>query len=259
MKKIFYIVIIGIVCGCLLYIYSQPMPSSFSTVKINNITDKLWGEDISLFMIASDNAFTFIATPSQKILSSKHNNNRYAIICTTGRNKEYLEKPSEKDVKDTRLLQLNNPIILQNAKKIALSQNPIDDAEQLVFQAIETKTEGIPIIPAPTVFEIKKGDCTEHAIATIALLRALHIPARAVVGMIAVKEYAGKKNVFVFHMWAEAFYNNKWILVDATRPGKKKTNLYIALAHHSLETEMPLEFLETIAQIQNLTVTYLSE
>lgn len=95
--------------------------------------------------------------------------------------------------------------------------------------------------------------------ATIALLRALHIPARAVVGMIAAKEYAGKKNVFVFHMWAEAYYNNTWMLVDATRPGKKKTNIYIALAYHSLETEMPLEFLEAMAHIQNLKVTYLSE
>ena len=38
-----------------------------------------------------------------------------------------------------------------------------------------------------------------------------------------------------------------------------KLNLYIALSYHSLETEMPLEFLEAMAAIQNLTVTYLSE
>ncbi|MCX8124344.1 MAG: transglutaminase domain-containing protein [Spirochaetes bacterium] len=258
MKKLFAIAITTVVAGCVVYIYSQPLPSSFSTVTIDNITNKLWEENISLFMITSDNAFTLIQTPYQKIISSKHNNNRYAIICVTGTNKEYQEKPSQNDLKDTRLLQLNNPIILQNAKRIT-GKNTIEEAEQLVYHTIETKTEGIPIIPAPSIFEIKKGDCTEHAIATIALLRALHIPARAVVGMIAVKEYAGKKNVFVFHMWAEAFYNNKWILVDATRPGKKKTNCYIALSHHSLETEMPLNFLESMAQIQNLKVTYLSE
>jgi len=259
MKKIYAIVIATIVCGCLLYLYSQPLPASLSTVPITNITSNLWEEDISLFMVSSDEAFTIAITPYQKILSSKNTNTTYAYILATGKNKDYQQKPSEKDTKDTRLLQIGNPVIMQHAKKIATLENPIQEAEQLVFQAIETKTEGIPIIPAPAVFEAKKGDCTEHAIATIALLRALHIPSRAVVGMIAAKEYAGKKNVFVFHMWAEAFYNNRWVLVDATRPGKKKSNIYIALSYHSLETEMPLEFLETMASIQNLKVTYLSE
>lgn len=259
MKKLFVFVLATILCGYLLYLYSEPLPASLSTVPITNITSKLWEEDISLFKVTSDESFTITTTPYQKILSSKNTSTTYAYILATGRNKDYQQKPSEKDIKDTRLLQLSNPVIIQHAKKIAISQNPVYDAEQLVYQAIETKTEGIPIIPAPAVFEIKKGDCTEHAIATIALLRALHIPARAVVGMIAVKEYAGKKNVFVFHMWAEAFYNNTWMLVDATRPGKKKANTYIALAYHSLETEMPLEFLEAMANIRNLNVTYLSE
>ncbi|MEJ5362570.1 MAG: transglutaminase-like domain-containing protein [Spirochaetota bacterium] len=259
MKKIYAIGIASIVCGYLLYLYSQPLPASLSTVPITNINNKLWEENISLFMVSSDEAFTITQTPFQKILSSRNKNTSYAYIIASGRNKDFKQKPVEKDLKDTRLLQLSNPVIVQHAKAIATSQNPITEAEELVYNAIDTKTEGIPIIPAPAIFELKKGDCTEHAIATIALLRALHIPARAVVGMIAVKEYAGKKDVCVFHMWAEAFYNNTWFLVDATRPGNKKTNIYIALAYHSLETEMPLEFLEAMANIQNLKVTYLSE
>lgn len=259
MKKIYAIVISAIVGGYLLYLYSQPLPASLSTVPIANITSKLWEENISLFMVSSDEAFSITQTPFQKILSSRNKNTSYAYIIASGKNKEYHQNPVEKDLKDTRLLQIHNPVIVQHAKTIASSSNPIEEAEELVYNVIETKTEGIPIIPAPAIFELKKGDCTEHAIATIALLRALHIPARAVVGMIAAKEYAGKKNVFVFHMWAEAFYNNAWLLVDATRPGKKKTNIYIALAYHSLETEMPLEFLEAMANIQNLKVMYLSE
>ncbi|MGB4270472.1 MAG: transglutaminase-like domain-containing protein [Spirochaetota bacterium] len=259
MKKICAIVISAIVVGYLLYLHSQPLPASLSTVPITNITSKLWEENISLFMVSSNEAFTISQTPFQKILSSKNTNTSYAYIIASGRNKDYQQKPTEKDLKDTRLLQITNPVIFEHAKAIATSQNPLEEAEELVYNTIETKTEGIPIIPAPAIFELKKGDCTEHAIATIALLRALHIPARAVVGMIAAKEYAGKKNVFVFHMWAEAYYNNTWFLVDATRPGKKKTNIYIALTYHSLETEMPLEFLEAMANIQNLKVTYLSE
>ncbi len=230
-----------------------------STVPVKNINDKVWQETISLFLLSSDEPFTLITTPYQKMLSAKSIGNRYGYIVATGKNKDYQQNPTEKDYKDTRLLQLGNPLIQNYSKKFVSSPDAITAVEQLVYDHIETKTEGIPIIPAPTVFELKKGDCTEHAIASVALLRSLKIPVRAVVGMILAKEYESKKNVFVFHMWAEAFYNNRWQLVDATRPGEKKYNHYIALAYHSLETEMPLDFLEAIARIQNLTITYLSE
>jgi len=262
MKKYYFISAItftAIVLVCFIHVHSQNMPSAFSTVSIKNFTPRIWAEDFSLYMITSEQEILLIATPYQTILSTKNNNNRHAVLIKAGKNKDYAQLPFNKDMKDTRLLQLTHPLVQSYAKKIKASSNIVNEVEQLIYTTIETKTEGIPIIPAPVILETKKGDCTEHAVAAIALLRTLKIPARAVVGMIAAREYAGRKNVFVFHMWAEAYYNNAWILVDATRPGAKKPNLYIALTYHSLETEMPLEFLEAMAAIQNLTVTYLSE
>jgi hypothetical protein len=127
---------------------------------------------------------------------------------------------------------------------------------QFVYGHISNKTEGIPIVSARTVLRTRTGDCTEHAVLAVAVLRALGIPARAVVGMILCDAFGAHRNVFVFHMWAEAFYGGRWVLLDATRPSDIHPNRYIAFAVHNLRAEMPLEYLSAISSIRNLAVKY---
>jgi hypothetical protein len=57
-------------------------------------------------------------------------------------------------------------------------------------------------------------------------------------------------------MWAEAIVKGRWILVDATRPGEKQLNRYIAFTYHNLKTEAPLPYLRAISSIQDLVVEY---
>jgi hypothetical protein len=75
--------------------------------------------------------------------------------------------------------------------------------------------------------------------------------------MLAVPEFMGKKNVFVYHMWVEAWHNGRWTLVDPSWPGEKHCNRYIAFAYHNLKTEMPLSFLKALSEIQDLRAEYL--
>jgi hypothetical protein len=53
-------------------------------------------------------------------------------------------------------------------------------------------------------------------------------------------------------MWAEAFHDGRWILVDATRPRDIHPNRYIAFAYHSLQTEMPLSYFRAISAIRKM-------
>jgi hypothetical protein len=69
--------------------------------------------------------------------------------------------------------------------------------------------------------------------------------------------FRGKRDVFVYHMWVEAYRGGAWQLVDAANPGPKSLNRYIAFARHSLKTEMPLSYLRAVSAIQDLTVAYL--
>jgi hypothetical protein len=60
------------------------------------------------------------------------------------------------------------------------------------------------------VYRSRAGDCTEHSLLTVALLRAVGIPARPVVGL----AYSENDGAFVGHMWVEA-YAGHWRTLDA--------------------------------------------
>jgi transglutaminase-like putative cysteine protease len=60
------------------------------------------------------------------------------------------------------------------------------------------------------VFRSRSGDCTEHSLLTVAVLRAAGIPARPVVGL----AFSESDGAFVGHMWVEA-YLDEWRTLDA--------------------------------------------
>jgi hypothetical protein len=55
-----------------------------------------------------------------------------------------------------------------------------------------------------------RGDCSEAAVLTAALLRAAGIPARVVLGFATLN-----RGVWIGHAWAEAFVGGAWVGVDA--------------------------------------------
>jgi hypothetical protein len=61
-----------------------------------------------------------------------------------------------------------------------------------------------------TLLEVRRGDCTEYAQLTIALLRALGIPARMRVGL------AGEGSMLVAHAWVEFHDGVGWHEIDPT-------------------------------------------
>jgi transglutaminase-like putative cysteine protease len=60
------------------------------------------------------------------------------------------------------------------------------------------------------VYRTRAGDCTEHSLLTVAVLRAAGIPARPVVGLM----YGEAEGAFVGHMWVEV-YADYWRTLDA--------------------------------------------
>lgn len=66
---------------------------------------------------------------------------------------------------------------------------------------------------ASVVATQRSGDCTEHAVLTTALARALGLPARVVIGSVLVENPA---SVTAFgHAWAEVWYQEQWHILDA--------------------------------------------
>jgi hypothetical protein len=62
------------------------------------------------------------------------------------------------------------------------------------------------------------GDCTEHAVLLAALLRSQGVPARVVAGLVWCQEFAGRRDVFGWHLWTQALLDGRWVDLDATLP-----------------------------------------
>ena len=92
--------------------------------------------------------------------------------------------------------------------------------EKFVDKYITSKNYGVGYASAAEVLEMKEGDCSEHAVLTAALCRAVGIPARVSFGIVYAEAFAGAGNVFGGHAWTEVYINGKWIGLDATISGK---------------------------------------
>ncbi len=232
------------------------------TIKVKNFKPSIYSENMSRYRIeSSDTEFILIDTTYQKILKQRIGNRKKTIDIETGLIPTVTTTIEELSgfLKDTRFLNLSSPEISGAAAKLQDSKDTVKTVEDFVYRHISDKTLGIPIIPASQIYRMKRGDCTEHSVLAVALLRKLGVPARAVAGMYLADQFMGKRNVFVYHMWAEAFWKGRWRLVDATRPGEEKLNRYIAFAYHNLKAEAPLPYLRAVSVIQDMSVEYLGK
>lgn len=129
--------------------------------------------------------------------------------------------------KDPALLEATQPTrFLQsdNDKIIALARKAVGDAkdaaeaarriESFVADYITNKSMSVGYASAVEVFESRQGDCSEFAVLTAAMCRAVGIPAQVVVGVAYVDEFGGRQG-FGGHAWAQANIGGKWIGLDA--------------------------------------------
>lgn len=232
------------------------------TVDVKNFNEEIYRQKTSRFRLdSSDQEFSLAENRRQSVTRSMIKDGRKILDIRTGEAGRGTDRTPAGGgyLKDTRFLNLTSPEISGAAARLGTAKDPVRAVEAFVYRHISTKTLGIPLAAAAQVYRMKTGDCTEHSVLAVALLRKLGVPARAIVGMYLADDFLGNKNVFVYHMWAEAYQNGSWRLVDATRPGGAGLNRYIAFAEHNLRAEAPLPYLRAISAIQDLTVEYLGK
>lgn len=205
-------------------------------------------------LTSDDVEFTLPATVTQTVTNSAVSGKSRTISIRTGMNESFAQIPSDRMMADTRMVNLTDPDIMRIASELSSAADPVAAAEDFVHGYITDKILGISMLRAKDIIRVKSGDCTEHAVLTAALLRAMKIPSRGVIGFVYADRFGRNKDVFVGHMWAEAYYRGRWHLVDSTRPAAKQPNLYIALAYHDLTTQMPLELSGILQQVRNLRI-----
>lgn len=255
-KQITYCTL-ALILASVVELHPQGVDPTVYYIKLKEAQDVLYSQKGSVFRLESAHPFfSVINAANQKVLQTQSRGQSRIIFVGTGEQYNTAEGNPEDNLYDTSFLNLDSPEIKKAAANIYKGGSVIFNVENFVKNTIHKPTYGIPLLPARDVLLTGTGDCTEHAVLSVALLRSMGIAARAVVGMVLVREYEAKQNIFVFHMWAEAFQGGKWRLVDATSPGDKHLNRYIAFTYHNLRTESPLAYIKAVGAIQDLTVTY---
>lgn len=95
--------------------------------------------------------------------------------------------------------------------------------ERLVHGYIENKSLAYGFAGLKEILDRKAGDCTEHALLLVALLRKIAVPSRMAYGLILTE--AG----FIGHAWVELFAGGKWHWLDPSFPEGRPYGLKIRL------------------------------
>ena len=142
---------------------------------------------------------------------------REATFPYKGDDKEVLEA-----LKPTRYVQSDHKEIIKLARKaVGRTKNTaeaVKKIEAFVAGHIDNKGLSVGYASAVDVARSKQGDCTEFAVLTAALCRAVGIPAQVVVGVAYVKDFAGLEDRFGGHAWVRTYLGGqagKWSSIDA--------------------------------------------
>lgn len=108
----------------------------------------------------------------------------------------------------------SDPTIVALAEKLTADSKT--DKEKVavlnhwVFENLD-KSLSTNLSTASQVLAHKTGDCTEHTILLLALLRAVNIPARELAGLVYLD---GDFSAFGWHAWTEVAVDGYWVQVD---------------------------------------------
>lgn len=162
-------------------------------------------------------------------------------------------------MKPTRFVQSDYNEIIELAKRAVGetkdSAEAVKKIESFVSGYVKNRSLSVGYATAAEVAASKVGDCTEFAVLTASMCRAIGIPARVVSGLVYAKSFGGRENVFGGHMWVEAYVGDKWIGLDATKAPKGFDAGHIALAIGNGEPTDFLNLAATLGQFKINKVT----
>ncbi len=114
----------------------------------------------------------------------------------------------------------DNPVISQLAEELkGQDASPLQTALKLTSALHEKMTINPFNRELTSTLQVARqmeGDCTEAASLLTTLLRSQKIPARIACGLIVSPN---DSTHMIFHMWTEAWLNDRWVPLDATRGG----------------------------------------
>jgi len=125
-------------------------------------------------------------------------------------------------MKPTRFLQSERKEVVDLARRAVGDTKDAAEAarriESFVAKYIENRSLSVGYASAAEVVVSRQGDCSEFAVLTTAMCRAVGIPAQVATGLAYVKDFGGPNGCFGGHAWVQAYIGGKpgkWVGLDA--------------------------------------------
>ncbi len=152
----------------------------------------------------------------------------------------------------TSFCQSDDPEIVGTAREIVgREQNAWKAAKKIARWVAREMNPNYDVgfATATEILKNREGDCSEHTVITVALCRAVGIPARAAVGIM----YAD--GIFAYHMWPEVYVGRwigldaKWIAVDEETGEYYTDATHLKFGRSSLDEKIFEEMVQAISEI----------
>jgi transglutaminase-like putative cysteine protease len=211
-----------------------------SPVKIPD--DKLKGSvEYTIVPFRSDVILKFLKSENQKVTELKGLTQKGEIKITVSVNSlpgnvTFPYRKKDRDALNALVpnnwVQSDNKFILSLAKKAVQNAADAADAakkiEKFVSDYIKNRNLNTGYASALEVAKSRSGDCTEFAVLTAAMCRAIKIPARVIFGVVYVKNQNGPNGSFVGHAWVQVYLNGSWYDIDSALLGFNAGHIAIA-------------------------------
>lgn len=165
-------------------------------------------------------------------------------------------EPTEADRNPSSIVPADKPPVVELvAEMLAESASAGQDSATRVellraglHKRIKIQTEFTDIASTLVAARERTGSYIEVAHLMAAVLRNQKVPCRVVTGL----RFNSKSKAFVFHVWNQAWIDDKWIDLDATTPGVIPSS-YIAMTADSASGDNPYAiYLDALAKINKL-------
>jgi len=143
---------------------------------------------------------------------------------------EYLESNLMINLKDEKLMELGRRAAGGKLETFALA----DTLRRFVSEYVKSKNLNIGFATASEVARTQEGDCSEHGVLLAALGRLNGIPSRVAVGLVYVPSFAGRSNIFGYHLWTQFHIDGRWLDYDAALNETECSPTRIAFSTSSL-------------------------
>ena len=132
------------------------------------------------------------------------------------------------------MIQCYDTVMVSVADSLTEGASDAWEAVAAISRFVDRQVENVPTVSLPSAVDVLdnlRGDCNEHTILTVALCRAVGIPAVTCAGIVYVDN-----GIFGYHAWP-AVWVGEWVAIDPTFGQQIADCTHIVLAQGSLDAQ----------------------